>query len=192
MIKKGSGFKDLFYYDYILPVKKTLDIYGDVHIIRTTICRKPINELFQNIINPINNTQYDKFFHLFLIVELITGEYIKIEKNENINVELLNELKFNNKTEIKEIYGYNQIITVNKLLNKTRDKVGNEIFFNYSVINNCQSFLVMILESNNIYDIEIYKFIKQDTNTIFKNWPTIRRISNLVTRLYSNIKIIIN
>jgi hypothetical protein len=188
---KGSGLKELFIYDYLSPIKQLLNLYGDIQIIKITIIRKPINKNLQNILYPFNNSSYDKLFHLYMIVELLTGEYILIEKNENINIIKINNIEVNNKTELKIINNFN-VNNINELLTKTKKKYGKELFYNYSVINNCQKFIIMILDSNFIYDIELINFIKQDTETIFRNWPTIKNISNFFVRFYSNIKIIIN
>ena len=48
----------------------------------------------------------------------------------------------------------------------------------------------MILNSNNLNNDELQKFIKQDTESIFRNWPTIKNITNLFVKIYSNINII--
>jgi hypothetical protein len=67
------------------------------------------------------------------------------------------------------------------MMNKTKEYQGGK-FFKYSAANNnCQDFIVAIFRSNNIGDDSDIKFIKQDTEQLFKDLPSLRKLSNTIT-----------
>jgi hypothetical protein len=73
------------------------------------------------------------------------------------------------------------------MMNKTKEYQGGK-FFKYSASgNNCQDFIVAIFKSNNIGDDEDIKFIKQDTEQLFKDLPALRKLSNTVTDLGASV-----
>ena len=49
--------------------------------------------------------------------------------------------------------------------------------------NNCQDFVLAVLESNGLMTPQLFDFVKQDTEAIFKNKPIIRKVVNTVTDL---------
>jgi hypothetical protein len=174
---------------YINMSNNLLKLYGDILIIRIDIVRKPIERILQNSLFLFNNTPYDKLFHLQMVCMLSNNMIILIEKNENINIYILNHLFINNKTEVINVNISNNL-TINTMFNNTINKYGETLFYKYDVINNCQEFILMILNSNNLNNDELQKFIKQNTESIFRNWPTLKNVSNFFIRLYSNIKIV--
>jgi hypothetical protein len=187
---KGAGILELFKYDYLPDCKYVLDSYGDISISKLYIVRSPINSVLQSGLKPFNKTIYDKLFHLYIVVELSNKVLILIEKNEVINIVKINKLLINDKTEYRIVKS--NISSINDLLNNTRKLFNEKLYFGYDMINNCQKFILMILESNGLYEIDLVKFVKQDTETIFRNWPTIRNVSNFFVRLYGNMRIFIN
>jgi hypothetical protein len=62
-------------------------------------------------------------------------------------------------------------------------------FFNYSASSsNCQDWVINLLQSNNI--TEGIQFVKQNTESIFKNNPLLRKFSNTVTNSLAKINIV--
>ena len=62
--------------------------------------------------------------------------------------------------------------------------MGETKFFSYSGYdNNCQSFVLNLLNSNGILTNELCDFIKQNTESIFATNPTLRKLTNNVTDL---------
>jgi hypothetical protein len=61
--------------------------------------------------------------------------------------------------------------------------MGNANFTNYSSRkNNCQDFLLNILDANGLNTAEYRKFIKQDLETVFNNLPSYaEKISDFIT-----------
>ena len=172
--------------------KKTnyfLNKNGDEIIKKMVVIRVPITSIFNMIIKTFNNTYYDKYFHLSLI---INDKYI-IEKNEIINI------SYYKKTIIKDgqylpinylnIQHYiinNDLIpniSIKQLLYNTQQYMGSSYFYYSGLKNNCQDYILSILKSNGINDDNLNNFIKQDVNYIKNNWPTIRNIMNFSTNI---------
>ena len=63
--------------------------------------------------------------------------------------------------------------------------MGEQKFFTYSAYdNNCQHFILSLLQSNGIANTELTNFVKQDTESIFSTNPTLRKLSNNVTDVH--------
>ena len=163
-------------------------LYGSTIINKITIIRKPITNIFNMIIKPFNKTVYDKYFHLSLII----NDKIIIEKNEVINVALYDKNKIEKDIQFLEIKEFQPNITINELLENTKQLMGLNKYYSYSgLMNNCQDFISAILKSNNIINENALKFIKQDVLYIRKNWQTIHNIMNMTTNIaaaYSNLR----
>ena len=60
-------------------------------------------------------------------------------------------------------------------------------FLPYSAYNNnCQDFLMAILKSNKLGNQTVYKFVKQNTTSIFKTSPIFTKFTNFITDLGEN------
>jgi len=165
---------------YNKKINYFLNKNGDEIITKMVIIRVPITSIFNMIIKTFNNTYYDKYFHLSLI---INDKYI-IEKNEIINISY-----YNNSKNYHNIQHYNvnndliPNISIKQLLYNTQQYMGSSYFHYSGLKNNCQDFIYSILKSNDINDVQLNKFIKQDVNYIKNNWPTIRNIMNFSTNI---------
>ena len=190
---EGEGILDLINrvlynkYDYTNSVKQLLNLYGNERIIKIQIQRKPINSIFNKILDSIHKSEYDKYFHLSLLCYIKDG-FILIEKNENINM-LYNPIIDG------QIYsiGYLQNnLSINQMLNNTIKNIGVHNYYQYQALNNnCQDFLINILRSNNLLrDSE--SFIKQDVKYIYDNYKTLNFFMNKSTNIYSNFQTLIN
>ena len=189
MYKKGgnitSFFNEIIYnkIDYYKSIKLILSKIGNENIFNIKIRKAPINN-FNGMIKSFNNIEYDKYYHLDMI---INDKYV-IEKNERINIKL--DLTLNKKNIlILEINKNNYNITINQFLNNTLNKIGPEKYFMYDPLNNnCQDFIISLLTSNNIELKNVITFIKQEVNYINKNWPTIRRALKFTTDIAGKFK----
>ena len=83
-------------------------------------------------------------------------------------------------------------MTLTDMLDKTRELMGTKKFFGYSAkSNNCQDFLVAIFKANNIGDEQDIGFIKQDTAQLFKDLPSLRKLSNTLTTIGARADVLI-
>jgi len=168
-----TGRKD----DFPPKVRSILEKYGDARISFITINRTPVPSLITGILKAVSNVPYDKLFHLFLTLHTDKGNLL-IEKNDVINM----EVNPKNRPETESM-GIPSIfpITLNDLIDETKSSMGDK-FFRYSAYDtNCQHFVLALLKSCRITDSKYTSFVKQDTASIFKTNPALRRFANTVT-----------
>ena len=186
--------------NYPPRVRKILEKYGNDIIASIIIKKTPVPAIIQGTLNAISlgkfnenmeTNQDDKMlFHLYLDAILQNGVHITIEKNEVI------QMTVNGKGRVKsqetESITPPQGLTLLKLMENTNQIMGQN-FFTYSAkTNNCQDFILAILQSNHISSTEYTKFIKQDADKMFKGLENTSRISDAVTNLGSLADVAIN
>ena len=193
---KGAGLFDDIKNKFIIQKKynnkstKTLKDYGNNKILGLKIMRTPIMGILNTVLNGISfgqwgkslkNNNYDTLFHLALIADTDGGRQIVIEKNEQINISTSYNVSDKSESQIVDLKGLN--ITVNELLEKTRNSVGDDKYFLYDGLsNNCQWYIRYILESNGLYSEEAKSFLFQSLEEIKKEiQPYVGKIMNAVT-----------
>ena len=79
-------------------------------------------------------------------------------------------------------------ITINILLQNTRNKMGNS-FLTYSARdNNCQNFVLSLLEANGLPNSQNVLFTKQSTTGLFST--EMRKFTNIITDIGAKFDII--
>lgn len=184
--------------DYPPDARQIIKDYGMKLITNITIGRTPVQKALTGIMNivsggdfykKLSETPYDKLFHLFIIITLEGGKKIRVEKNEVINIST--NLNKQPKEETKQVSFIPAGITLNQLLEGGKEIQGNK-YFNYSAYNNnCQDFILALLKGSSIGNEQDYNFIKQDVKTLFKNNPTLRKISNTVTDIGARANVLL-
>ena len=184
-------FKDAFKpsYKYNNISTKTLNNYGGKTIISMSVYRTPIQNfinLFLNLISlgKFNEAKskynFDKLFHLALVC-VVDGKNIIVQKNEVVDINT--NFKITDDTETMPVSLGGRNLTLNEILNKTKDVMGHDLFFQYnSYNNNCQIFIQNILNSNNLNTPLINNFVKQDTEELLNELPKYNEtISKFIT-----------
>jgi hypothetical protein len=194
--KKGGGLFDDIKNKFIVQKKynnkstKTLKDFGNGKIIGLKIMRTPIMGILNTVLNGISFGQWgkalksnniDTLFHLALIADTDAGRQIVIEKNEQINIST--SYNVNEKSESQIINMNGLIITVNEMLEKAKQSVGDDKYFLYDGLsNNCQFFIKYILESNGLYSEQAKSFLFQSLEEVKKDiQPYIGKVMNAVT-----------
>jgi hypothetical protein len=147
-------------------VKKFLEKHGNDKITSLELGRTPISNMLDKTINLLSGGSfeeaklkegYDKFFHLFLI---INGKY-KLEKNQNLNI---TDYSRSDNEENQSIDTSDK--TIGEFIQSGVDKLGEDDFFgNYTALDhNCQWLLKNLLNANGIKSGD--KFIYQDVKNI--------------------------
>jgi hypothetical protein len=185
--------------DYPPKVRNILKKYGNEIIVSYKLKRTPVSSLITSALNIVSfgefnkrfkDSDYDQLFHLFLEITTQTGKRISIEKNAVIHMEVSPPTRANE--DVEDIT--NNIptdITINTLMNNTRKRMGESNYFNYnSKSNNCQDFILNILQANKIGDNSDIEFVKQDTDFLFKNLPILQRIANATTDLGAKVDVL--
>ena len=179
----GSGFFDVKY-DYSNKTKNTLDQYGTQIIKRLRIMRKPLTAKIQYALKFATSNKssqiYDTLFHLGLIATMDVRDLL-IEKNEVIDI--VDNFNFSGDMELLEVPLHNRQITLNELMNTTKDGMGDKKYFEYNAFtNNCQFFVNDILKYNTLLTNNMHVFLFQDLKEIIATTPKwAQSIANFVT-----------
>ena len=194
-----TGVRD----DYQPYVRKLLEEIKGNKIIKLVVIREPIKEAVNMLVNVITVNKVNEFkkdvgvddlFHLYMIATLDNGKLIRIEKNAEIDIKEVNSIPNVNQLNMLNIV-ITSNLSVNELLNNTRQKIGDRLFFDYDGIkNNCQDFLYNILYMNGFEasNPTMKSFIKQDLVKLSKNLSqTSKKIMNTLTNLGKRAQIII-
>ena len=166
----------IYFYDYNDKIKALLEKYGNHAINKLYLIREPISNIIYNFIKVITfyRCNYSFPYHTALICEINMPnnikKYILLEKNncininENYNINEKQDIKCINLCIKKRKQRYaEETITLNDILKQTRERIGDEKFFNWHIYkNNCQLFTKEIL-------ITLNKFNKRNKEYIFQD-----------------------
>ena len=182
VVKQESNFKLTGAFD-LLPdfAKKFIKHNQNIKIVKYNVCRVPVSDTYKSIMSILSSGKveenmdqfgFDDLYHLYLVIELSDGFKYVIERNERINIKRFIEGKG------KCMTWRECDVTVGELFERTVKKVkGWENLLKYDpVTNNCQNFVIAMLESNGLLTPKIKAFVKQDTSSIFQNIPKIRNL----------------
>ena len=169
-------------------VDKFMRDHGDEPILEMIISRNVVSSILTGSMKLIS-TQFregvgsDKLFHLKLLIRT-THSNISLEKNEVITI---SPYKMNYKAENMYVH-FPPGITINILLQNTRNKMGNS-FLTYSARdNNCQNFVLSLLESNGLSNSQNVLFTKQSTIGLFST--EMRKFTNTITDIGAKFDIV--
>ena len=184
----GTGLLDpLINKNFSNRVKYMIKIYGDLPIVKIDVIKNVVNPAITSTLNYLSSQNFDKLFHLGLIVYFANKKSVIVEKTSSIVISDVYSLK-NRELKVVPIPSG---LTLNILLKTVYDKIGTKLFLYSGYNNNCQNFVINILESNNLLnDEDLRNYIKQDTDEIFKN-SNVRKLVNTVTDLggvFDNVK----
>ena len=197
---KVNKYKDAIVYgrnDYQPKVREILNNHGKDIIISAVIIRNPIQKAMINILNAISmgsfqnkldKSEYDKLFHLQLVVTTNTGLNISIEKNEVIYMKINPQIPQFSESSI--VTPLTQGLTIQSLMDNTKSYMKNSFFYYSAKTQNCQDFVLGILNANHIGNEENRLFTKQNTDQLFDNSDFLRKFSNSITDLGARVNVI--
>jgi len=176
---KDIGTKLIYGRSDLSPkVQKILSEYGDEVIVGATIPRKPVTSIIQSIIRTVSSYPYDNLFHLFIELTLDNGQKWVLEKIERINLVKEDRSKKQG-AEFTSTFPVNK--TVDELFQNTKNRMGDRFLPYQSASNNCQVFIIGVLDGNGLNNAERTSFVKQDTKAIFEKNPALRKFANTLT-----------
>ena len=156
-------------------VAEKLNRYGDMNISDVKVCRVPIQGAINKLFNFLTGGKwdsikqqvgYDNLFHLFMTFKIGNTEMI-LEKNQLVR---LSEYPPSNRGECININL--PTITLNTLIKNTIARMGIENFNRYDPFNNnCQNFIMNVLDANGTMNPEIHNFILQPVDALVKKLP---------------------
>ena len=158
--------------------RKLLSEVKDEPIKKLTLWRQPIS--VNSILKFLKlNKTYDDLFHLAINI------------NDEYNLDKQAVLTFERgkpKGETLEI-PVSKNITIGEMIEKTKERMGKEAYSSYSIKNNCQQFLLNVLQANNLLTPEARQFIEQDVEKILKDLPA---YSETVANFFTKVQSIVN
>ena len=168
-------------------MQKVLDDYGDNSVVALTIGRNPLHTALTGALDAMSfgqfskNNPYDKLFHLQVVVKLDDGRQLTFEKTQSpslwVGAPSSKDLQWCPVT-------LSHHITLNDLVMNTYHHMGNSKFNGYSSKeNNCQYFVMAILDGNHLTNHTNNEFSKQDTYSLFEGLDGLRKVTNTVTDL---------
>lgn len=166
--------------------------YRERVITRMWICRFPMSKPITDVLNLISLGKFDAvrhtigldtLFHLYIYVLLDNGQAIVLTKNEIVKL-IDHSAAVNKLTKHKQLQcipiNIDRTITVGDLLDHAMQT--NPNFWLYDVRNNnCQDFVLNILQGNRLLTHGVFVFVKQDSATLFRQLP------NYVSKLSNNV-----
>ena len=159
-------------------VKTALSKIGNNKITSARVGRTPVQAIIQGALKVVSNVPYDDLFHLFIELTLDNGQKWILEKIERINLVKEDRSKKQG-AEFTSSFSVNK--TMNELFQNTKNKMGDKFLPYQSASNNCQYFLMGVLDGNGLNNSERSSFVKQDTKAIFENNPALRKFANTLT-----------
>ena len=182
--------KALFYErNGIAPnVDRFLNDHGDEFILEMIISRNVISSILTGSLKILSRQFREQsgnnlLYHLKMLIRT-THSNISLEKNEVISI---SPYKMNYQAE-NLFVKFPPGLTINILLPNTRNKMGNS-FLTYSAKdNNCQNFILAILQSNGLLNSRNELFTKQSTDSYFSD--DLRKFTSTITDIGSKIDIV--
>ena len=173
-IRKILDFKELVPQN----VKTALNKIGSNKIISARVGRTPVQAIIQGALKTVANVPYDDLFHLFIELTLDNGQKWVLEKIERINLVKEDRTKKQG-AEFTSSFPVNK--SVDELFQNTKNRMGDKFLPYQSASNNCQYFIMGVLDGNGLNNAERASFVKQDTKAIFEKNPALRKFANTLT-----------
>ena len=159
-------------------VKTALNKIGTNKIISARLGRTPVQAIIQGALKTVTNVPYDDLFHLFIELTLDNGQKWVLEKIERINLVKEDRTKKAG-AEFTSSFPVNK--SVDELFQNTKNRMGDKFLPYQSASNNCQYFILGVLDGNGLNNSERTSFVKQDTKSIFAKNPALRKFANTLT-----------
>ena len=172
--------KEILDFKEIVPnnVKQALNKIGDSQIVSARLGRTPVQAVIQGALKLVTSVPYDNLFHLFIELTLDNGQKWILEKIERITLVKEDRSKKAG-AEFTASFPVNK--TVNELFQNTKNQMGDRFLPYQSASNNCQVFIMGVLDGNGLNNSERTGFVKQDTKAIFEKNPALRKFANTLT-----------
>jgi hypothetical protein len=175
-------------------VTKMLQKYGDAKLIYIKVNRQPVQAMVQKMLNffskdgnnfkkELAKTPYDDIYHLSMQFKTDKGRVL-LEKNDRINM-----TERPKEVETMDVQ-FPQGLTIRQIYDNAYKKMGKDFFPYSSRYNNCQNFVLNLLQASGLSTHELELFVKQDVDNIFKSDPRLQKIANTFTDLGARVNVL--
>jgi hypothetical protein len=166
---------------YPPQVKRMLNEHGPHQILDVRVCKEVVSKNTEFLMKALSapgqweeakrKNGFDKFYHLFIIVKMPDG-YLHIEKNEVMRVSETPRPC----PDGLDLGAPAVPTTIGEMMEKTRQRVGDNEFFTYDPFsNNCQNFISNLLQTIGLYNQTAKSFVYQDINGLKASLPSLTR-----------------
>ena len=187
----GDGLKDLIVEKFLTNRPKIINDMitedGKENVVKIEVCRLPITRIYEKLLNfftlgelkrKMKDRDYDKLFHLYVILHLSNGTVYKVEKNQRIKI-----VKDPVKKEGTECKSINVNINLEKFI--TAPEINMKDLYRYHPFQaNCQDYVARLLNSNGIFQFN--KFIMQRVHDLAP--PILQAIVRGITDIAGIVK----
>jgi hypothetical protein len=198
-VERFKGFFRGVRLDFPPKERALLQTYGNLEITHITVCRSPIVDALNKVLNVVSFGKwdnlrkgygYDTMFHLFMLVRFLNNSTVRIEKNEVIRIN--NTFQLSKDVQSIDVPLLGKKLTLNEMFNTTIQRVGQERVFRYNAFStNCQMFIMDVLESNGLMNESLKAFIYQDMKQIVEKLPSFtQKIGKATTDLAHRLNIL--
>lgn len=153
-------------------IRKLLEKEGGQRVVGIEVYRKPIQGMLNQVINLLTlgkmeeakkAANYDDLFHLFCVLTLADGTRLLVEKNHVISMQKLTMEPGGEHITVQAPGN----LTLQRMLDNTKLSMGANFFTYNAITNNCQNFVINLLQSNGVMLSEDQrKFILQDVQSM--------------------------
>ena len=156
-------------------VENMLKKYGNNTVVEFNVCRSPIDSITRVLLNTITlgnfskeqkKYNYDEVYHLFAILKLDNGIYLKTERNQRV---VLKTTTVNDLNKAKDKINIKTNIKLNDLFENAIKVDGPDIWRYGAMNNNCQKFITSLLKHSNYFNSSLDKFVNQDVSNLLKS-----------------------
>jgi hypothetical protein len=171
--------------------------YGNSKIKQILICREPITKYIYWLMNILSVGQiqrklkqlnYDDIYHLFLIIILENGVILRLEKNQIPELKIVNSIPSVQKYPIS----VNNLSLI-ELIAGGMKRQGDSFWSYNKQNNNCQKFVIDLLQGSGLISGEIVKFVLQDAKAIVAQLPSsFNKYSDILINLINRGDILIH
>lgn len=178
-------------------VRSFLQTHGNKKVIRVIVGRTPIVSAVQKVVNwlpaQFRNSpklQYDKFFHLYLIVTLEDGHTYRMEKEHVVVIRPYSSVPAQ---EQRMTAGSPNVPLDTFWSRGEKSAPSPQSYYVYeSVTQNCQYYCKWMLRGNGLLNSGLEKFIMQDVQHALDKYGIFRRIAKVATDTANRIDTFVN
>jgi hypothetical protein len=187
--------------DAFLPpsLKEVMSNKGEQIITSIMLRRNPVSSLITGAMNAVSlgsfkkqmdKQPYDKLFHLAILIQTANTKFL-LEKIERVNIS--QSISSPEGLETLNVPLNGKEITVFDLINNTILQMGKNKFLDYdAVTNNCQVFVMNVLDANGLLNSGNQDWVKQNTEVLFKGNKTLAKISKKLTDIGASANVLIH
>jgi hypothetical protein len=173
---------------YPPQVRDMIERVGGEPVVSLVVTRAPVQSFVRTLMNVISlgtyqqavrSASFDQMFHLALH---INGRYL-LDKQAVIKLQATSPAPNAERMTVH----LSSHPTIRTLIDNTRAYMGPQRFSNYNAhTNNCQDFILAVLEANGLLTAELSSFIKQDADAVFSRMPSItEKVASTLTDIGS-------